>query len=213
MADKAWSDLESFGNTILLFETETPDLTLLKTLANEGLNVISDAVKNVYRSWSNAQGGGLTIVTNTVQLPTDMSKLSTVYWDGKEIHPSSEAGEDNAADDWRTRTGDPSAFVRTGRSIILDSVPQGTVTGKLVMWGYGTLPQFSATQGAENPLLSFPSTHQLAPVYYALANYPADPQSGLSSARKADYIAKWERSLAACVEAMNTLKREPFSYQ
>jgi hypothetical protein len=213
MADKTWTDLETFANTILLFETETPDLTLLKTLANEGLNVISDAVKNVYRSWSNAQGGGLTIVTNTVQLPTDMSKLTAVYWDGNEIYSADEAGLDNASDDWRTRTGDPAAFVRTGRSILLDSIPQGTVTGKLVIWGYGTLPQFDATQGAENPLLSFPATQQMAPLYYALANYPADPQSALSSGRKAQYIAKWDRSFAACVEAMNTLKREPFTFQ
>jgi hypothetical protein len=212
MADKTWSDLQSFGESILLCETAAPNLTLLKSLANEGINEISGRIKNVYRSWSNAVDGGLTLTTNTFNLPTDMLKFTSVIWDGTELVECSEAELDSESNDWRTRTGIPCRFVRAGRAVMLDFIPEGTATGKLVVWGYGSLPLFSDAQGAENPLASIPAVYQMAPVYYALREYPVDPQSAMSVARQAKYAERWELSLANIVESANTLGREIFTY-
>jgi hypothetical protein len=212
MPDKAWTALESFGNSILLRETNTPDLVLLKTLANGFIDDISDVVR-VYRSWDNATGNAeVTLTSNTFPMPSDMTKLTGVWWDGAELTETDEAWLDACSDDWRTRTGIPSSFVKVGRSIILDAVPEGSTAGKLVVWGYGPIPYFGTSTAADAPFPYIPIPFQMLPVEYALERYPADPQSAMSTARKADYGRRVAEQMPRFLSAMKAQSSEVFTF-
>jgi hypothetical protein len=217
MVNKTWAaNLVTFGTTILQKEIETPDATLLQDLANQWVDEINTLVKQVYRSWDNAVSTGTVVLTsNVAALPADLMTITCVKWNGVELDVDSEAQLDLEDDNWRVTSGTPTKYVRVGNSIILDFIPSGTTAGMLKIWGYGVLPYFYDTTGTENdtdPLPLIPLPFQMIPIYYALANYPVDPDSKMGMARMARYEARYERMQAACINVLNARGKEPFSF-
>jgi hypothetical protein len=215
MADKSWTSLETFGSSILTYEGEATatKLALLKTFANQWVDVLNSQIEQVYRSWNNvAVTGTITLTTNTFNLPTDCLMAVDVKWNGESLTETDEAWLDAVSDTWRTDTGTPSSFVRVGRAIILDCIPSGTTTGMLTVWGWGCLPYFTTGEGAENPLASIPMPYQDLPVFYALKMMPADPQSVLQTGRKAEYSALYDTLMPQCVDQLSARSKELFTF-
>jgi hypothetical protein len=148
-----------------------------------------------------------------VTLPNALVRLKSVFWDGRKLDRKQTQILDALYGEWRSATADsPSDFVSTGRTIILYPAPTGTTAVKLVLYGYGSLPEFSTTPGATNPLASIPEIHQMGICDYILANYPADMNNASEAARVMKYSDRWTRTLVDIAESIKAIKNEPFTF-
>ena len=209
-----WADIAAYVNEVASKEGPKPNAAFLRLLANQALRLISRRALVYEKVWTNAGGtGALTLTGGSAALPEDCYAVNRVEWDGSdnELPYRSIPWLDRNEPGWRSATGDPSYHSRTGRYLLLDSVPS-SAAGKLVVRGRGPLPDFSEDSEAENPLASLPSDHQLLPAQYVLKELPIDPTNPVSAQRRADAEREWAEGLAALVAAVATREDEPFRF-
>ncbi len=212
MLDKTWQDIADFVEVVMSREGWSPPVSFYKTLGNQCLHIISVDTKLYKTSWINTAGGPITLVGNTVEWPSDMLAVDSVWYNGAELSPKQEGEMDYEDTGWRTATGtEPTYYIKSGVDIKLDISPTGS-TGLLTVYGRGLLPDFSDSVGAQNPLEYIPQPNQLAPAYYILANIPIDVKDENQVYRVKKYEAMWAAEHAALVNAFNTRKYEAFMY-
>jgi len=213
MATLTWADLANFITEAHSKEGARPNPDLYLTLANEALGIISRQTEIMDgASWSNAQGGELSLSGASCLLPGDVLRITRVEWDGGKLDRMSEEELDAHCPGWRTATGIPTAFCVKGARLIVDCTPSGSVQGKLVIRGVGTLPPLSDDPAAENPLVSFPEDLQRAPAFYVLRELPVDPNDQRQVLRQATYHPRWEQARPALVSAIEQRKFERFKF-
>lgn len=228
----SWSDIVDRVSEVISKEGPIPSRDHLRWLANSCISEVSELVKPYYTSWDNSGGGDLTISGYTVDLPDDCLEVTSVEWDGDDNvldRLGSVADLDRLEPGWRSQAGDPSYYVVDGQSILFNSAPQGTTTGKLTVRGYGRLPSFSDQVGAPNPLtyLSQLRGENLV-IYYILAHIPvtvakapsdspasfayAQTETQLRAARKAEYEQLYKKELDRVISAQRRRKYAPHTY-
>ncbi len=215
MNDLEWDDIKTFVETYHKLEigsdtTDYYDLYLM--LGNEALKQISKASEGVYTSWTNTLTGGLTLTGNSCPMPNDMVKRESVWWNGLALDYIDLSIQDQVWIDWRTNTGTPTAYTVIGGVLYLNAIPSGTVTGYLVIRGWGLLPEFSEAPGADNPLESISQVAQLAPAYYILSELPVDATADIEVARAAKFKAKWDEAFPEAVADIKRISQQPFRY-
>ena len=209
-----WIDLAAYINEIASKEGAKPNAPFLRLLANQALRIVSRRALVYEMVWDNSVGGALTLNDAAVALPDDCYAINRVEWGGDdgELPYRSIPWLDQHEPGWRTAAGEPSYHTRTGRYLLLDAIPSGNVTGKLVIRGRGPLPNFSDAPGAENPLEWLPSDYQLLPAEYVLKELPVDPANPVSLARRADADRRWQEGLTGLVAAVATREDEAFRF-
>ena len=160
------------------------------------------------------KGGALTLTGASCLLPEDCYGLDRVEWEDRdrELPFRSVKWLDTYQPGWREDRGEPSYHTRTGRYLLLNSTPLEAATGKLIVRGWGALPDFSDDPLDENPLQWFQSDYQLLPAYYVLAELPADPQNALQSLRAQKYAAYWKSGVAELTAAVAARAAERYGY-
>lgn len=231
MTQRTWQTIAEYLTEFDKREGAEPVRSLYLTLGNQALAIISR--KGVYRkTWDNSSGGELTLTSATCPLPIDLLERLAVEYDGSDEplefatveqldHPDS--GEPG----WRTTTGDPDKYTIEGQNLVLNSIPSNA-TGKLVLRGTATLPEFSDTAGATNPLIYLPYEFQLLPAQYIISELPVTPaqlpndtQAGAMwasqetqrrVATRTDARAKWEKGLEDLVGVRNRQSRQRYRF-
>jgi hypothetical protein len=208
MADKTYTDVETFVKLMLFKECDSPDTTLIQSLANLAIGEINDEIKGVYTTWS---GDALTIANGVITMPSDMLDVESVWWDGAPVKHMQTEQLDAEYGNWRESSGiSPVYFARKERSIILFPIPTGDVSN-LKIYGTGCIPEFPA--GADpNPLTYFPESSQMGICDFILANYPADMSNRTEEARVQRYSTTWPMKRFAMISAILTRKHQPFTY-
>ncbi len=208
-----WAEIAGYVNEVAGKEGAKPNASFLRLLANQALRVISRRALVYEKVWTNGAGGALTLSGAAAALPEDCYAVNRVEWDGSdnELPYRSIPWLDRNESGWRTATGEPSYHTRTGRYLLLDSIP-ATAVGKLVVRGRGPLPDFSEEAEAENPLAWLPTDHQLLPAYYVLKELPVDPGKPAATQRRAEAETRWAEGLAALVAAVATREDQAFRF-
>jgi len=222
---QTWANIAQFVSEVHKKEGGSPNPSFYRTLGNKALDIISQRMGGLADyEWTNAADGALTISGNSASLPENCLRVDSVEWDGIQLERRTAAELDVEMEGWRDDTGDtPSFFVTTGRSIVFDVAPQGSVVGKLVMHGTASLPSFSDEEDAVNPLSYLPAVLQLAPAYYILSRLPATKNViregnqiiGIDDSeiqRKIEYTTLWQEELETVSSVANTRQHERFSY-
>lgn len=222
-----WKDIYDHVSEILKPEGASPGKAFIMRLGNQALYEISSRIEGVVKSWDNSATGDLTLTGYTCPLPPDCLRPFRIEYDGSANSVRRAQPGDGFTDGWRDATGDPSRWDIEGHNIVLDSTPSNT-TGKLVLRGMGTIPEFSEESGAENPLdyLMLPS--QLAVADYILSECPVsfavpsgDTDAAIRAAqaetqRRVDvrdrHRAKWASELDKICEDLAARTREQFRY-
>ena len=211
-----WTDnLYPFLRDLIEQEGAKPNVSTLRLLANQGLRIISRRTGLYEQAWSNATpGGALTLVGASCLLPEDCYRVDRVEWGNSdtELPYRSTRWLDTYQPGWREDHGEPSYHTRTGRYLLLSSIPVASPSGKLIVRGAGALPDFSDDPLEENPLQWFQSDYQLLPAYYVLAELPADPQNPKQALRSQKYAAYWQAGLAELTAAVAARATERFEY-
>lgn len=223
-----WEDVLGYVQEVAPRDGARANASFYRTLGNQALRLISERTRMIYRFWDNSAAGDLALSGNGVLLPGDCMAVSSVEWSGDSLDRTSYAGLDRDSLGWRESVGDPSRFVVDGTSLVFDSAPQGVTTGKLVVRGFGFLPDFPEEDGAPNPLARLPKRFQIIPAYYIVANLPvviAQPagqtQEGFQYAQmltkrryevKAEHMELWERELRLLADEIGGRSREAFVY-
>jgi len=206
-----WADIAEYVTDELKHEKSRPNRAHYLRLGNEAIQAISELGFVYETAWDN-DNGDLTLSSATATLPIECIEVTAVEWDGDD-HPlpfKTVAWLDDNESGWRTATGEPSYYTIEGHQLVLDSIPSGTTTGKLVVRGKGSLTDF--VDGGTNPLAYLPANIQLAPAHYILANLPVDNEDQTSVARQQKHERKWDRYEARMKAVIDGRKHEPFRY-
>jgi len=142
MTDLEYSDIETHVedyHALEVADTTTWHAQYLR-LGNQALMEIAAITKGLADSWSTAVGGGLTLVGNTITLPNDVVKVDSVWCDGLELEFADECVLNREDYAWRTNSGTPTRYTKTGNSIVLNTTGAGVIT----VYGIGILPTFPA---------------------------------------------------------------------
>lgn len=213
MISLKWSDIAEFVTEAQPKEGARPNAKFYRSLGRQCLGIISNEAKPFVSSWSNADGGSITLSGNSVELPIDCLTVDKVEWDGVEIYCKSAAALDIISPTWRSATGTaPAYYTKQGSTLMLDVAPSGVTTGKLTIRGTKALPDFSDDPLAPNPLDHIPEGHQYAPAYYILANLPVNQQDPAQVARQQQYMAMWKGELQGLIDHVAVRRGQGFSY-
>lgn len=169
------ADIVSFVTEFASSENAKPNRRIYEMLVSQALKDISEQTLLYKQTWTNADGGALTITGNEVNLGIDCIKIDRVEWEGsdKPLVRKSAAEMDNDYPGWRTGNGRPIFYVVADtRTILLSPAPTGDVTGKLTIRGSGYLPELVEDEGAQNPLVFVPAGSQIMVAYYVIAHLP-----------------------------------------
>ena len=218
MAELAWADIYTFVGNYLKLEDQAnavPDPNFCLLLGNQGVKELSDEIGGVYQSWDNAAEGDLDLTDATTPLPGGFQIEETVLWDGAELSLRTIEHLDENHSGWRTATGTPYHYAKVGNALILSAIPSGTVTGKLVIWGWGDMVDFPALdeQDPLNPLADLPYRFQLLPAYYILKEWPVSGENNIETIRAARFEAMWTTGLSKLVSAWGYRKRGIFKVE
>jgi hypothetical protein len=223
-----WSDIAKYVASVITAEGAEPSYDFIRTLGNQSLGVISEHIGPITTYWDNS-ATDLTITDNYATLPIDCISVDSVEWDGDDnpITRTTEAQLDFEEPGWRSETGDPDKYAIAGNILLLNCAPSNA-TGKLVVRGKRSLPDFSDTAGATNPLTYLPSSLQLIPAYYIIAMHPVVPVAptddsveAITYARQQTqrryetrdrYEAMWQRGLDQLQVVNNRRRNAPFTY-
>jgi len=222
-------DLLQFIQAIDVRLGAKPEVNLYRQLLDEAVGVISERLGQFETSWDNDTGGELTLTSATCTLPIDCILPESIEWDGDDNRLTKTTTDwlDYNRQGWRSATGDPTHWACNGRQILLSSIPSGTTTGKLVVRGRGTLPEFAA-DGSTNPLTYLPRRFERCPAYYVLAELPvvhveaigdsseavrwAGEQTRKRYEIRAEYRKKWEAELEALLGQIHRNRGIRFGY-
>ena len=155
------------------------------------LNYALDQIEIREGEWSNTDAmDGMRSMT----LPTACKVVTRAVYNEEELDKLTlfQMAEDYP--DWKTATGDPSAFLVDGTNIILDSAPVSAPVGILKVYGYATLGHFSDDPDDINPLDYIPDGQQYAPAYYVLSQLPTDPRDPMDATRRQENFALWQQA-------------------
>jgi hypothetical protein len=216
MSDLTWTDIVAFVQAVHEREGAKPNHDLYRVLGRQGLAIISEQSRCVAATWTNAAGGTLTLTGATAPLPADCVMVTAVEWGGNTLERTAAGGSG-----WGTEAGNPAGYVVEGNSVVLDSIPSST--GPLVVYGWGSLPDFSDDPSDPNPLAFIPKRFQINPAYYILGHLPAVAKPlitddgkllGMDKTeldRQARYMALWDVELPQVVAAMERRTLERFT--
>ena len=188
-------DLLTFIAEIYGKEAARPQRRLYLTYMNEAIGIIGDIMGPVETSWTNAEGGGLTLSGMTCAVPIDCVTPLTLEWDSVPLRRADRATFDSEDGLWRTATGTPAVWYSTGTHIYIDVTPTGTTVGMLRLRGLIGPPYFSEVAEAANPLTSIPQEFQLLPADYCLAQLPVIPMQPASGNPEAIRYAEMQTQM------------------
>ncbi len=224
MADLVWGDILDHVAEVHGREGAQPNRTFYRRLASQALAQISRLAGPFYTQWDNTTlTGALTITGGICPMPSNFVSEDSVYWDEVLMPYKSREQLDALDNEWRTAEGTPYWYTKSGKTLMFSSIPTGSVSGLLVVNGYGYLPTFSDTEGATNPLSYLSDEFQLLPAYYVLAMLPAHKKLltdagkviGVDDSqiqRKAEYAALWSMGLQDCIWAIKSRELRPANF-
>jgi len=199
--DKTWKDLAAFIQDIDSLAGARPNQATYKLLANQALAIIADESDAFKSEWTNTPSGGLTY-NGSIPIPPDCIAPIDLYYDGVQLIRKHVKWLDNEIGAfWRQSIGIPTYWAVEGQRIVIDAKPTVDVTGKFLLIGNATLPEFSDDPNAPNPLEQLPRAFQILPAYYVLSALPVDVNNRFDVARKQEYTALWEQGLAKLQDA------------
>lgn len=206
------------GNTL---PTSDSDAYLVQKL-NQAVAIISTDVKPIAYPWTSATaptGFGTGTTTNgitDITLPqTFAGPIRKVYYDGWDI-PMADAFylEDLGS------SGVPSPMDRPvwrveGRTLRVTectlSLLKVHAYKNLAFYAVGGGPP-ATYGGGTNPMASLPERFDLLPAYWALAHWPATPDSAVEMARMQMNLALYDSEMAALKQEINSAQSEEWTW-
>jgi len=203
-----WEDIVTFVSEMHTREGGQPSRSLYRMLANQCLRELGETGPIRRTSWTNDGADGSPVITsNSVTLPADLITVDSVEWDDNTnpLLRTTIENLDEIEPDWRERSGDPTKYAQSdSMTLILNSIPSGTITSKLVIRGTAYLPEFSDTATDPNPLEYFPLGQQLIVAYYILWKLPVVGAVPINDSPSAATLAQFETQRR--VETRDTYK-------
>ena len=208
MTEQTVATLLQFVSDVHTREGARENTRLYRTLITQFLARVYRASRGYPVTWTNAAGGELTITGLTVPLPDDCEVVERVEWDGSDSPLEIKSIEwlDKNLPGWRDETGDPSYCAVKGKTLYLSSQPEGTVTGKLVMYGR----EMPATD--DIAIAHLPLGEQWAPAYDVLARLYADPKDPSQVQRLQQYTNLAKEGYASCLVALDVREKREFRF-
>jgi hypothetical protein len=218
---QTWQTIIDFVSQYQSRDAGTPNQQLYRMLGNQALAILAAKIGPLEATWTNAEGGGLTLSGNAAALPEGCLSVVRVAWNGDVLRRKDVAEMDYDDPDWRTRTGTPGAYYTNGTNLFLDCIPSGA--GDLTVTGNSSLGTFSEAEGAVNPLSYLPESAQLAPAYYILSMLPAEERFTYKDGqivsrdtseleRRQMFAAMWQAEIDNIQNAVNARRYEPFRF-
>jgi len=208
MTEQTVATLLQFVADIHTREGATQNTRLYRTLITQFLARVYRASRGYPVVYTNGVGGDLTITGLAVPLPNGCEVVERVEWDGSDNPLDLKSIEwlDVNYVGWRDETGDPSFYAVEGKTLYLNSQPQGAVTGKLVVRAR-EMPETDDIGIAYLPL-----GEQYAPAYDVLARLRADPKDPDQMLRKQEYATLAKEGYAACLTALDVREKREFRF-
>ena len=132
MNHKTWADIADFVSEIHAKEGAQPNRSFYRTLANQCLLDLAEAIPLLDKEWTNGGTADDPVLSGyAITLPADCAQVDDVVWDdGQPIDRLTKQDMDLRNPDWRNDTGEPTAYcIPDNSSILLNSTPSGTTQG------------------------------------------------------------------------------------
>jgi hypothetical protein len=201
-------DIYGFVEEVLKLEGADTNPKLARALFRQCVAEVYRDTEAHYGAWDNDTGGDLTVTGNSCPLPSNCFRPTRVEWDGSDspLEIVDSIGVlDLEEPGWRDETGTPSRCAITGDAILFNCQPSGTLTGLLVVRGWG-----APDEGTVVSLL--PDDMQLVPAIYILSKWPVKVSSDDSKYRYERYSAEWQEAQPKFFAAIRDRSMKPFSF-